>query len=121
MSDLMMTRFTQVQAGGSVLAHSVAVLRVVLRTWLTRQALPDLTARERADIGVTHKAALAEAARLPWDTATGGRATMGRIEQALERARTRRLLAQMQARDYGDIGIGRSEALAEANKRMWQA
>jgi uncharacterized protein YjiS (DUF1127 family) len=121
MSDLMMTSLTQArrQAGGSVLAHPVDALRIVLRTYLTRRALVDLTARERADIGVTHQAALAEAVRLPWDTAPGPRKA-GRIGQALERARTRRLLAQMQARDLSDIGIGRASAQEEANKTMWQ-
>jgi uncharacterized protein YjiS (DUF1127 family) len=128
MSDLMMRGFTQARqpAGRSVLTHSVEALRIALRTYQTRQELPDLSARERADIGVSHATALAEAARLPWDTAPRPRrknpeGVIGWLQRALERARTRRLLAQMQAREWADIGIDRSGADEEANKQMWRS
>jgi uncharacterized protein YjiS (DUF1127 family) len=127
MSDLTMTRFTQARqpAGRAVLHHPVAALRLALRAYLTRQALPDLTARERADIGISHTAALAEAARLPWDTAPrshrqGPAGVTGRLQRALERGRTRRLLTRMQARELSDIGISPSDAQAEASKPMWR-
>jgi uncharacterized protein YjiS (DUF1127 family) len=45
-------------------AHAV---RLVARTLLTRRDLPELSDQMLADIGVTRSAALAEAARLPWD------------------------------------------------------
>lgn len=127
MSDLMMTRFTQARRQGSRVAmdRPVAALRLALRTWLTRQALPELTARELADIGMTQTTALTEAARLPWDSAPGPRrripgGVLGQVQQALERARTRRLLARMQAREWSDLGISRSVAQAEADKPMWR-
>jgi uncharacterized protein YjiS (DUF1127 family) len=123
MSDLMTTRFTQARhpVGQVVRGHPIAALHLALRTYWTRQALPELTARELADIGLTRDAAMAEAARLPWDTKPRARrGTIGRIQQALERARTRRLLARLQARELSDIGIGRAEQQTEASKPMWR-
>jgi uncharacterized protein YjiS (DUF1127 family) len=45
-------------------------VRLVVRTLLTRRDLPELSDHMLADIGVTRSAALAEAARLPWDLST---------------------------------------------------
>jgi uncharacterized protein YjiS (DUF1127 family) len=42
-------------------------VRLVARTLLTRRDLPELSDQMLADIGITRSAALAEAARLPWD------------------------------------------------------
>ena len=106
MSDLMMIRFapSRRSADGALPYHPVAMLRVVLRTYLTRQALPNLTARELADIGLDPAAAVAEAARLPWDTMPGpqGQGAPGmlaRLQHVLERIRVRRLMARRQAPD----------------------
>ena len=42
-------------------------VRVAVRAHTTRQDLPELSDHLLADIGVTRKAALAEAERAPWD------------------------------------------------------
>ena len=47
----------------------LTVARLAVRTQLTRQQLPELSPHLLADIGVTRSAAMAEAARLPWDLA----------------------------------------------------
>jgi uncharacterized protein YjiS (DUF1127 family) len=46
----------------------VAAIALAWRTRATRRALPELSDHQLADIGLTRPAALAEAARLPWDT-----------------------------------------------------
>jgi uncharacterized protein YjiS (DUF1127 family) len=127
MSDLTVTRFvsTRQPTGRSVVASSLAALRVALRTYMTRQALPHMNARELSDIGLTQYGALAEAARLPWDTNRGPRppASPGiffDLQRAWHRARTRRLLAEMTARELRDIGVTPSDAEAEANKPFWR-
>jgi uncharacterized protein YjiS (DUF1127 family) len=127
MSDLLVTRFAPVRERVSRAEPQrlLKALRIVWRTYRTRQALPELTDRELADIGVASVAALAEAARLPWDAAprpgqpapTG---VAGFVHRALERARTRRLLARMQAREFRDIGISRFDAQIEASKPFWR-
>jgi uncharacterized protein YjiS (DUF1127 family) len=61
-------------------------LHIAFRVYSTRQALPNLTARELADIGITSSAALAEAARLPWDAGPVPRQHRGGLLSALERA-----------------------------------
>lgn len=127
MSDLMVTRFAPVRQGVSRTAPQrlLKALRIVWRTYRTRQDLPELTERELADIGVAPVTALAEAARLPWDAAPRLRRPVpnglaGYLHRALERARTRRLLARMQAREFRDIGISPSDAQAEASKPFWR-
>ncbi len=45
----------------------MAAVRLTVRAWMTRQSLPELPDRLLADIGVSRSAALAEAARRPWD------------------------------------------------------
>lgn len=127
MSDLMTARLTWVRQAAvrTVLDYSFAAFRIALRTYQTRQALRDLTARELADIGITPTAAVTEAARLPWDIQPRGPRSISdsvidRPQQALERARTRRILSQMQARELSDIGIGPSGAETEASKPMWR-
>lgn len=77
----------------------VTALRLVWRTCLTRQALPDLTPRELADIGVSATEAVAEAARLPWDIGPRqpNRGILASIQQVWERARAIRLLARQTA------------------------
>jgi uncharacterized protein YjiS (DUF1127 family) len=127
MSGLTVTRFvsTRQPAGRSAVASSLAALRVALRTYMTRQALPHMTARELSDIGLTQHAALAEAARLPWDTNRGPRrpassGVFADLQRAWHRARTRRLLAEMPARELRDIGVTPSDAEAEVNKPFWR-
>jgi uncharacterized protein YjiS (DUF1127 family) len=76
----------------------VAAVRLALRTWLTRGALPELSAQQLADIGVSRATALAEAARLPWDAASARqrrRAMSGRwaaLRQRMEGGRLRHLI-----------------------------
>jgi uncharacterized protein YjiS (DUF1127 family) len=127
MSDLMLPRFAPAlfafrRAGQS---DPVAALRLALRAYFTRQALPDLSPRQLADIGISPTDALTEAARLPWDTNPGPRQNRpgiaGAIHRALERSRTRRLISRLQARELRDFGISPSDAQAEASKRLWQA
>ncbi|MBS0639272.1 MAG: DUF1127 domain-containing protein [Acetobacteraceae bacterium] len=48
-------------------ADFAAAVRLAIRTQVTRQQLPDLPDHILADIGVSRSAALAEAARQPWD------------------------------------------------------
>ncbi len=127
MSDLIMARFEAAlpASGQTGASRLIAVLRTMLRAWQTRQALTQLTPRERADIGVTLSTAVSEAARLPWDVKPGpqrhGRGTIASIQRALERARTRRLIAAMDARNLSDIGISVSTARAESARYPWQA
>ncbi len=103
MSDLMMPRFASARPAASQ-ANSgrlVALVRLALRTYLTRQALPDLSPRELTDIGLSASTAIAEAARLPWDVAPVPRRSTpgirGAIQRTLERVRARRLAARLQS------------------------
>lgn len=99
MSDLMFDRAegaprTHQRAGWNKL---VASLMLALRTHATRRALPALSSHLLADIGLSRSAALAEAARLPWDTCPTQRRerTSGlsfRVQRTLQRLRARRLL-----------------------------
>lgn len=68
MSDLMMTRFAPARPAVG-LVHLADTLMLVWRTWRTRRALMALSERELKDIGLSRAAAIAEASRLPWDTA----------------------------------------------------
>jgi uncharacterized protein YjiS (DUF1127 family) len=126
MSDFPMTRFDSVRpsAGRVSERHPVGWLRMAFRIYLTRRALMNLTAREFADIGVSPAAAVAESARLPWDTNPGPRrrkpGTLTAIQGALERARSRRLISRMSARELRDIGISATDARSEATKCFWQ-
>jgi uncharacterized protein YjiS (DUF1127 family) len=126
MSDFTMTRFasTRPAAGRAGAGHSMSALRIVLRTYVTRQALRELTARDLADIGLSSSAALAEAARLPWDTIPGPRRNrsgiMSKVQQTWERARTRRLISRLQARELRDFGVSPSDAQTEASKPFWR-
>jgi uncharacterized protein YjiS (DUF1127 family) len=126
MSDFMMTRFESVQPSAARVAvrHLRPSLRTVLRTYLTRQALPELSSRELADIGVSSSAAVAEASRLPWDTNPGPRrpksGLVGAVLTALERARTRRLIARLSAHELRDIGLSPTDAHFEATKYFWE-
>ncbi len=69
MSQLTMTRFAQPRqaAGSAGWSHLAGALRLLLRTWTTRDDLAELSDRELADIGVSRATALAEARRMPWD------------------------------------------------------
>ncbi len=132
MSDLTIPGFISARqpgarptAGRTASVSPLAALRLVLRTHLTRRALTRLNARELTDIGLTPHAALTEAARLPWDTAPGPRrhnadGVFAEIQRAWHRARTRRLLAQMNAQELRDIGVTPSDAQEEANKPFWR-
>ena len=101
-----------------------SVLHLAFRTHLTRQALLELDARERADIGISTSAAIAEVARLPWDTKPGPRrhksGLAGTIQGYLERARSRQLISRMSVRELRDIGLSPSNAQTEATKYFWQ-
>jgi uncharacterized protein YjiS (DUF1127 family) len=104
MSDLMMTHFIPLRrsASRSVLGHWLAALRRAARVAFTRQDLPHLSARALADIGLTQEAALAEAARLPWDATPrfyryDPHGAADHVQAVLERARKRRLVARAQA------------------------
>ena len=107
MSDLMMTRFQAAQptAGRPGARHLVPALRLMLRAYQTRHDLMKLGPRERADIGVSLTASLAEAARVPWDVDAGPiqptAGLMGMAQRALERARTRRLIRRLGVADRG--------------------
>jgi uncharacterized protein YjiS (DUF1127 family) len=73
-------------------------LRQALRIYLTRRALPELSPRQLADIGLSSSMAVEEASRLPWDHAPTPRQTVfGTVRQMLERARRRRLVARQDA------------------------
>jgi uncharacterized protein YjiS (DUF1127 family) len=126
MSDLMMTRFQPVRSSAerTGIGRPMPSPRLMFRAFLTRQALLELTPRERADIDVSASAAVAEAARLPWDVTPGpSRRTtgiIGAIQRVLERARTRRLISRLAERDLRDIGSSRSEAQIESVKCFWQ-
>jgi uncharacterized protein YjiS (DUF1127 family) len=126
MSDLLVTRLVSFRpsAGRVSERHPLRWLGMALRTYLTRQALPELSPRELADIGVSSSAAVAEAARLPWDTNSGPRrhraSIVGAIQRMLERDRSRRLIARMSARDLRDIGLGPTDAQFEVTKFFWE-
>jgi uncharacterized protein YjiS (DUF1127 family) len=126
MSDLMMTRFDQARQSAERVRerHLLRSLRLTLRTALTRRTLMELTPRELADIGISASTALTEAARLPWDISPGPRpriaGIVGGIQRALERARTRRLISRLEARELRELGISPSDAQVEATKFFWQ-
>ncbi|MGZ9665687.1 DUF1127 domain-containing protein [Pseudomonas sp. GNP014] len=42
------------------------------------------------------------------------------VWQALERARTRRLLAQIEQRDLADLGLSHADRLSELEKPFWR-
>jgi uncharacterized protein YjiS (DUF1127 family) len=126
MSDFTITRFAPTRSTTAGRAgNSPAVLHTMLRTYLTRRSLPELTVRELADVGLSSSAALAEAARLPWDMTPNPRRNRpgisGRLQQMLERARGRRLLARLEARELRDFGVSPSDAQFEATKPFWRA
>jgi uncharacterized protein YjiS (DUF1127 family) len=127
MSDLMITRplTARPSANEATLRHWDMALYVAWRTYLTRQALPELSERELVDIGISRDAALAEAVRLPWDTKPARRrhnsnGIWARLTQWLERARTRRLIGRMQVRELHDLGLSPSDAQTEASKPFWR-
>jgi len=127
MSDLMMPRFGPLRrsAERSAARQVIPSLRMMLRAYLTRHALLELTPREYADIGVSPSAAIDEAARLPWDVNPGPRkgspGFVQAMQRALHRARTRRLLAQLEVRELSDFGASPSDAHMEASKPFWRA
>jgi uncharacterized protein YjiS (DUF1127 family) len=127
MSDLTFPRFTAAgrTTGRTGATALIAALRLAVRAHLTRQALPELTARELSDVGLTRHTALTEAARLPWDTnpnprGRGPSGVFGDIQRAWHRARTRRLLAEMNPHELRDIGVTPTDAEVEANKPFWR-
>jgi uncharacterized protein YjiS (DUF1127 family) len=128
MSDLTLSRFTtgRQTTGRTGATSLIAALRLSVRAHLTRQALPELSARELSDIGLTRHGALTEAARLPWDTnpnprGRGPKGVFGDLQRAWHRARTRRLLAEMNPHELRDIGVTPTDAETEANKPFWRA
>ena len=127
MSDLTLSRFTtgRQTTGRTGATSLIAALRLSVRAHLTRQALPELSARELSDIGLTRHGALTEAARLPWDTnpnprGRGPKGVFGDLQRAWHRARTRRLLAEMNPHELRDIGVTPTDAETEANKPFWR-
>ena len=128
MSDLMISRSSAARLFDfrGMAFDPMAALRLMVRTYATRRELTQLSPRELADVGIPANAALREAARLPWDTTSGPRrqdngSILLRIQNAIERARTRRLITQMQARELRDIGLSPTDAQAEASKPFWLA
>jgi uncharacterized protein YjiS (DUF1127 family) len=127
MSDLLMTRLTAVRpaADRTGARRLKSMLRMAFRAYLTRQGLPELTRRELADIGVSPSAAVAEAARLPWDINPEPRGhrtgIIGAVQNSLERARSRHLISRMSTRELRDIGLSPTNAQTEATKFFWQA
>ena len=69
MSQMSITHFASARltGHGAGWSHLAETVRVIIRTWMTRRSLLELTSRELADVGVSRAAALAEARRLPWD------------------------------------------------------
>ena len=127
MSDLTLSRFTtgRQTTGRTGATSLIAALRLSVRAHLTRQALPELSARALSDIGLTRHGALTEAARLPWDTnpnprGRGPKGVFGDLQRAWHRARTRRLLAEMNPHELRDIGVTPTDAETEANKPFWR-
>jgi uncharacterized protein YjiS (DUF1127 family) len=125
MSDLTLSRFTtgRQTTGRTGATSLIAALRLSVRAHLTRQALPELSARELSDIGLTRHGALTEAARLPWDTnpnprGRGPKGVFGDLQRAWHR--TRRLLAEMNPHELRDIGVTPTDAETEANKPFWR-
>lgn len=47
--------------------------------------------------------------------------TFGGVKYIIDRARSRRALAGLDARMLADIGLDRTEAMIEAKKAFWQA
>jgi uncharacterized protein YjiS (DUF1127 family) len=45
----------------------------------------------------------------------------GGVKYVVDRARSRRVLAGLDARMLADIGVTRDQAMAESNKAFWQA
>lgn len=83
------------QAGRPVVTVALRRLHIAFRAYSTRHALAGLTTRELSDIGITPSAALAEAARLPWDCDPGPRphrpGIFGFIKRTMEYVRAGRL------------------------------
>ena len=126
MSDLIMSRslLPRSSVDRTMPEHGINALRKALRAYLTRRALPNLSARELDDIGVTQIQALDEAARLPWDFNPDrrgpGSGTFDHLRRALERFRTRRLLARLPSHDLSDLMLSPTDAEIEASKPFWR-
>jgi uncharacterized protein YjiS (DUF1127 family) len=127
--------------------HDVGTRRFVqdmsraLRYITTRRELADLDDRMLADIGLTHEAALSEAARAPWDfglprrplhpgqpsprsslpRASAWHVVAGTVRAAWRRHRSRQMIAGLDANALHDIGVSFAEAEVEANKPFWRA
>jgi uncharacterized protein YjiS (DUF1127 family) len=127
MSDFTVTRLAAARAAAdrNGTDRLFAVLRMMFRTYMTRKDLLNLTSRELADVGLSASTALAEAGRLPWDSdprpVRGGSGLSGRIQRAWQRARTRRLLSRLEARELRDFAVSPSDAQFEATKPFWRA
>jgi hypothetical protein len=97
MSESILTNLTtgNRHQAGSRWDHFVAAFGTVLRVHATRQALAEMPAHLLADVGVSRPAALAEAARLPWDIAPAGRhqadGRLSPFRRIVERLRERQL------------------------------
>ncbi len=108
MSDLTISRAIPARSAQGVrgLDRLTAAIRLALRTHATRQTLPEMQDHLLADIGLTRADAVAEAARLPWDTSARRRRRFtglsGRIKQALETSRRRQIFSRLR-RGMSDI------------------
>jgi uncharacterized protein YjiS (DUF1127 family) len=82
--------------GGAQAGRLIVRLHRALQIYLTRRALPALSPRQLADIGVSPSMAVREAARLPWDLASTPRQPVapGIIQRLLEYRRRRHLVAR---------------------------
>jgi uncharacterized protein YjiS (DUF1127 family) len=91
-------------------------LRTMLRAATARAAPLEMDPRMLAETGVTHAAALREAAR------TRRRVSLvAALRRMAEAIRTRRQLAAMDERMLSDLAISRADALREAARGPWDA
>jgi uncharacterized protein YjiS (DUF1127 family) len=96
----------------------------------TRRQLAEMDQRMLSDIGISRADALAEYERAPWDLGPPRRPARARpgpaarlrgwSREAIRRYRTRKHIAELDARILKDIGITLSDAEHEANKPFWR-
>jgi len=109
MSALIISRASSARSAHGVRGWDrlTAAIRLALRTHATRQTLPEMPDHLLADIGLTRADAVAEAARLPWDTNPRRRRRFtglaGGIKQALENARKRQIFTRLRRGVVSDV------------------
>lgn len=128
--------FAVMPHGGRARLRDLAVVWTrIAQIMATRRQLAEMDDRMLSDLGISRSDALAEADRLPWDFSDDracrsgrgvGRASSGwltraaaGLREAARRYRTRRQIAELDARALRDIGLTWAEAEREANKPFW--